>query len=469
VTMLASEESDAGSVTELIERIVGEPAERFTVIDPSDAEAWHAPFAGSSGDALLGVLARGDELGVNALSAFAIASGIHTRADCFYADEFRLMPGSGRPDAFFKPDFSPALLLSTNYIGRPIVLRPSLAAAAGVSAHSLTRDGFHDLALRCTEAAAETYHLSELLSRTDGGEAPNVDDGAALTEAMKRRGVAAAISPGIAPETWRVRRTAQRAGKVSIVIPTRGTKSYIETCVNSLRAMTAYRNYEIICIDNIPESEAACKSFVRQHADKIVEMAPPFNWSRFNNQTAQAAEGEFLLFLNDDVEVDDPGWLDAMLEAASWPGVGIVGARLLYPNRTVQHAGMFLGDGIGRHAFRHAAETDPGYFGLALTQREVIAVTGACLLVRRETFDQLGRFDEAHDVVNNDLDFCLRAHRAGLRTIYTPYATLIHHERSSRDHLPDNHDTVSFARDWRGKFASGDPFFNPRLSRYFDD
>jgi len=188
-----------------------------------------------------------------------------------------------------------------------------------------------------------------------------------------------------------------------------------------------------------------------------------------NNQAVELADGEFLLFLNDDIEIIESDWLDAMLEAVSWPGTVIAGARLLYPNRTIQHAGMFLGDGIGRHAFRHADATDPGYFGLASTQRETIAVTGACMLVRRAVFEQLGRFDEAHNVVNNDLDFCLRAHRAGLRTVYTPHATLIHHELSSRDHLPDDHDTAKFTREWRSQFAAGDPYFNPRLSRYSDD
>jgi hypothetical protein len=130
---------------------------------------------------------------------------------------------------------------------------------------------------------------------------------------------------------------------------------------------------------------------------------------------------------------------------------------------------MFLGDGMGRHAFRYAEETDPGYFGLALTQREVIAVTGACLLVRREIFERLGRFDEAHDVINNDLDFCLRAHRAGLRTIYTPHATLIHHELASRDHLPDDFDTTRFTVNGALCSPPAIPYFNPRLSRYADD
>ncbi len=404
------------------------------------------------------------------LAAFAVASGLHPRADCLYADEFSLSAGHTRPEAFHKPDFSPSLLLAANYIGRPLVARPAVLAATGVTAASLMRDGSYDLALRCTEAAAETWHVPELLSRTDGGAAAGRDDCAiALHAAMDRRGIAAEVSPGVAPATWRVRRTDSVAGKGSIIIPTCAAKGHIETCLKTLRAVTANQDFEIVCIDNIPDSEPTWKAFVREHADKIVEMPPPFNWSRFNNRAAAATDGEYLLFLNDDIEIIEPGWLDAMLEEAAWPGVGIVGARLLYPNRTVQHAGMFLGAGMGRHAFRHADAADPGYFGLALTRREVIAVTGACLLVRRDIFERLGRFDEAHDVINNDLDFCLRAHRAGLRTIYTPYATLIHHELSSRDHLPDVFDTTRFTGDWRALFAAGDPYFNPHLSRYSDD
>jgi len=469
VTVLASGRREARATKLSITRLAHDNAARFAVIDPSDA-AWNGPLAAQKTASLIAILAIGDELGRDALGAFAIASGIHASADCLYADEFRLAPGATRPEAFFKPDFSPALLLSANYIGRPLVVRPALLAATGATAGSLLRDGFHDLTLRCTEAAARTYHVTELLSRTDGGAAVDPDDGAAaLHAAMARRGVAAEVSPGIAPGTWRVRRSAPVTGKISIIIPTCAAKGYIETCLKTLRAVTAYENYEIVCIDNIPESEELWKDFIRGHADKVIEMPAPFNWSRFNNAAAAASDGEYLLFFNDDIEIEQPDWLDAMLETASWPDVGIVGARLLYPNRTVQHAGMFLGDGMGRHAFRHAEETDPGYFGLALSRREVIAVTGACLMVRRDVFERLGRFDEAHDVINNDLDFCLRAHRAGLRTVYTPHATLIHHELSSRDHLPDDFDTTRFVGEWRSQFAAGDPYFNPRLSRYSDD
>ncbi len=478
VTVLASGTEDAAAAHASIQQAARDQSSRFEVIDPSDTAAWNALLASeglasgaetSNGD-LIALLTAGDELGRDALGAFAIASGLHPGADCLYADEFRLAPGNTRPEAFFKPDLSPALLLSENYIGRPLVLRTALLAATGVTAQSLMRDGFHDLALRCAEAASETFHVTELLSRTDGGIVPNPDGSAAvLTEAMARRGIAAEIVPGVVPDTWRARRTTPVSGKVSVIVPTCAAKGYIETCLKTLRAVTEYKNYEIVCIDNIPDTEASWKTFVREHADQVVEMPAPFNWSRFNNAAVAATDGEYLLFLNDDIEITQPDWLDEMLEAAAWPGIGIVGARLLYPNRSVQHAGMFLGDGMGRHAFRHAGEADPGYFGLALRQREVIAVTGACLLVRRAIFEQLGRFDESHDVINNDLDFCLRAHRAGLRTIYTPHATLIHHELASRAHLSDDFDTTRFTGEWRSLFGAGDPYFNPRLSRYADD
>jgi ADP-heptose:LPS heptosyltransferase/GT2 family glycosyltransferase len=465
VTMLASGKAEVKALRASVKRLAGGESARFAVTSPPDADLARVADAD-----LVGILAIGDELGRDALGAFAVASGLHREADCFYADEFRRPPGADRPEAFFKPDFSPTLLLSMNYIGRPLVVRPALFAASGVTAASLMRDGFHDLTLRCTEAAAEVCHVTELLSRTDFGVSSGHGTPArALRDAMARRGVAAEVLADRVPETWHVRRTAPLSGKVSIIIPTCAAKGYIETCLKSLREVTKYKNIEIVCVDNIPKSQQKWKKFVRGHADRVVTMPTPFNWSRFNNEAAAIADGEYLLFLNDDIEIIEPGWLDEMLEAASWPGVGIVGARLLYPNRTVQHAGMFLGDGMGRHAFRHAEETDGGYFGLALTRREVIAVTGACLLVRRDIFEQLGRFDEAHDIINNDMDFCLRAHRAGVRAIYTPHATLIHHELASRGEMSDRFDTTRFTGEWRALFAAGDPYFNPRLSRHSDD
>src|SRR5690349_7528386 len=170
------------------------------------------------------------------------------------------------------------------------------------------------------------------------------------------------------------------------------------------------------------------KVWLRSHADVVVPMEEEvFNWPRFNNIGAARASGDYLLFLNDDTEALGPGWLDALIEHAQRPEVGVVGPQLLYPGGKVQHAGLFLTRlGCARHAFRFLAGDEAGYFGLALTQRNVIGVTGACMMMRAAVFAANGGFDEAHPIVNNDLDFCLRVHRNGLRIIYTPYSKLLH-------------------------------------------
>ena len=293
---------------------------------------------------------------------------------------------------------------------------------------------------------------------------------AALRGTLARREIEGIVLPSAVDGSWRVKRAPRHAGKVSIVIPTCAAHGYIETCLTTLRDRTSYADYEVVVIDNIPDTQMAWKVWLQKNADKVVDMPDAFNWSRFNNLAADVADGEYLLFLNDDIEFEQDDWLDVLLEHAQRADVGVVGARLLYPDRKVQHAGMFLSNnGIGRHAFRFAAEDEPGYFGLALTQRNVMAVTGACMLVRREVFHALGRFDEAHQIVNNDLDFCLRAHKAGLLTVFTPYATLIHHELASRDRLKDVFDLSHFNAHWKTLFAAGDPYFSPMLSRHADD
>jgi len=461
-------------------------AGRVTVIDASAADApLDVPFGSGAviddrsalgGPCLCGLLCPGDELGCDALIEIALAGGQSrvggaSGADFLYADEIRISPVSREPEAFCKPEFSPDLLLSTNYIGRPWFATPEVLARAEVTPRALLRDAEYDIVLRCTDQATAIRRLAKLLCRRGGEmlDSPNAAR-AALRRAAARRGIRAEVQETTVPGTFRFRRLKRASGKVSIIIPTCAAHGHIETCIRTLRDQTTYRNFEIICVDNIPARQVGRKRWLRGNADKIVAMPEVFNWSRFNNRAVEAADGEYLLFLNDDVEIIEAGWLDAMLEHVQRPEVGIVGAQLMYPGGKVQHAGMFLATtGTARHAFRFATMEEPGYFGLALTQRNVIAVTGACLLVRREVFDAVGRFDEAHEIINNDLDFCLRAHKAGLLTVYTPYARLIHHELASRDKMEDVFDIGHFARQWKTLFAAGDPYFSPLLSRHADD
>jgi len=410
-------------------------------------------------------LCPGDELGCDALAEIAVANGLYPGAGIFYADEDRISPATDAHEPFFKPDWSPDLLLATNYIGRPWFVTGELLARAGITPRLLLREGEFEAILRCTEAAAEIKHLPKLLCRRDPVSLDSEElEQAALARAGKRRKVGVTVLPGRVAGTYRLTSNAPVTGKVSIIIPTCFAKDYIKTCIQGLRKKTGYRNFEIICIDNTPKEMAEAKKWLRKNADKIVEIPTAFNWSHFNNRAAEQATGEYLLFLNDDIEIIQKDWLDLLLERIVRPGVGIVGPRLLYPDRTVQHAGLFLTSGAGaRHSFRYLSELDPGYFGLALTERNVIGVTGACLLIRRSLFQSLGGFDEAHEIINNDLDFCLRAHASGNRIVYVADAELIHHELASRAAMEDTYDSESFAKRWKGLYASGDPFFSPRL------
>ncbi len=415
----------------------------------------HAPFVLR--------LRAGDRLGADALLEFALEIATRPEEDFLYADDRRQGP-EGRLAAFFKPEWSPDLLLSTNYIGRAWCAALSLVERARMGADA----GDYDAVLRLSEQASEIGRAPFVAMEAGFSERPR-EQRSALRSAAVRRGWRAGVLATPAPDVWRLKRRVTTQGLVSIVVPTIASRGLIETCLASLRARTLYKNFEIVVLDNIADPASPWKERLRQTADCVVECDEPFNWSRFNNLCAGAALGEFLLFLNDDVEAIAPRWLHAMLEAAERPEVGVVGARLLYPDGRIQHAGMYLSPTGGRHAFRFAEADDTGPHGLAAATRNVAAVTGACMLVRRDVFDAVGGFDEAHSIVNNDLDFCLKVWRSGRRVVYTPHATLVHHEAASRAGLGEIYDEAAFAGTWRNTFALGDPFLNPRLSRDDDD
>ena len=424
--------------------------------------------------ALLCLLAPGDQLGEDALLELSVEGALRDRPDFLYSDERRLDPSDGTVRAFFKPDWSPDLLLSTNYIGRLWAATVDLLNRVGVQLGDLERHGEYDLALRLTERAERISHVAKVLCARGARSLDTpASERRALQRALLRRGVQGDILAGCLPGTFRVRRAPITAGLVSIIIPTIATRGLVKTAIDSIRERTRYHDFEIICLDNIPADDdpehCHWKQWLREHSDCVIEIAETFNWSRFNNIGVRSARGEFLLFLNDDVEVVDGGWLDGLLEHAQRPEIGAVGPQLLYPDGKVQHAGMFLSGRVGRHAFRFSPCDEPGPFGLALTQRNVISVTGACLMTRRTVFDGLGGFDEEHSVINNDLDFCLRARRAGHDVVYTPHVTLTHHEMVSRGELRDSYNAAHFDAVWQDLFLSGDPFFNPNLATDVDD
>jgi ADP-heptose:LPS heptosyltransferase/GT2 family glycosyltransferase len=477
VTLLAETSHDVARISEALARTHDDLSPRLRILAAPRPGSRPRRLADLT-DGFLIPLTPGDLLGEDALLELALEVARYASLDFLYSDERRTDPADGVEKAFFKPDFSPDLLLGTNYIGRLWAASSALLARIDLTESDLRDHGQYDAVLRLTERANQVGHVAKVLcSRAPGRAEPPGRERAALARAMLRRQIQGTLLPGPISGTWRLRRTippaVQAHGVVSIIIPTIAAAGHIRTAIESIRAHTAWPRYEIICIDNIPANGNATqrrwKRWIAANADRVVEIAEPFNWSRFNNRGAAAASGHFLLFLNDDIEVQNPTWLAGLVEHAQRPEIGVVGPQLLYPDLRVQHAGVFLARTAARHAFRFFARDEPGPFGLALIQREVISVTGAAMLMRRDVFDRLGGFNEAHAVVNNDLDFNLRARAAGFSVVYTPCVSLIHHEAASRAEMSDIFDLTAFSAAWGELFLKGDPFFSRHLSPDADD
>ena len=387
-----------------------------------------------------------------------------------YADEDTIAPGGGHTDPRLKPDLSPDFLLSSSYVGRPLAIgaevRDALRGLVGRGVAELE----HECALRACGAAGSVVHISEVLChRTGPGGDDAAPDGAAVRDELCRRGERAVVEPGVAGGTFAVRRRVRPGTSVSVLIPFRDEPRLLRACVESVAATTAHDEVEIVLIDNgstEPETQTLLERLARRPEVQIVTDHRPFNWARLNNAAARLAGREILVFLNNDIEALRAGWLTALCAHALRPDIGAVGARLLYPNRLIQHCGVVVGmGGAAGHPLVGLHEDSPGYLHMAVTTRECAAVTGACLTTRREVFEALGGFDEALGVDLNDIDYCLRAGRLGYRTIYEPRAELIHHESPSRGTAGGVDDIVGFLDRWTQYIAHGDPYFNPHLTR----
>lgn len=418
------------------------------------------------------MLNAGDRLGADALLEFATESALVTETEFIYGDERCFDPSSEKLQKWLKPDWSPDLLLSMNYVGRGWCASTGLIERVGLELDHLASVSDYDAALRLTEKASRVAHVPVVLcERSVAHPDSSGAQRAALEAAVARRGIAATVQPGRATDTWRVKRRIVAPGLVSIIMPTCAPRGLVEIAINSIRNKTSYKDYEIVCIDDIPEERKEWKPWIREHADRVIPAPGKYNWSLFNNAGVAASRGEYLLFMNDDIEVLEPEWIQALLEHAQRSEVGIVGTQLLYPDGKVQHGGIFIAGGgfHGRHSFRFAPGDEPGQFGMALAQRDAFAVTGACVLVRRSVYDDVGGFDESHDVVNNDVDFCLRVRKKGYNIVYTPFTALTHHELAGRGKLPESYDESKFRDDWAAVVAKGDPYFNPGLAQDIDE
>ena len=257
---------------------------------------------------------------------------------------------------------------------------------------------------------------------------------------------------------------------MSIVIPFRDEPRLLRTCVDSIGATTRlHASVELVLIDNgssDPETLTLVERLGARPDVRVLRDPRPFNWAALNNAGASEARGDLLLFLNNDIEAHRSGWLTALCAQALREDVGAAGARLLYPDRRVQHCGLVVGlTGAAGHVLGGLPEDAAGYLRMATTARECSAVTGACLATRRSVFEVLDGFDESLGVDLNDVDYCLRAAALGLRTVYEPAAELIHHESPSRGTAGGVGDVLEFVERWKGYIADGDRYYNPHLTR----
>jgi GT2 family glycosyltransferase len=263
-----------------------------------------------------------------------------------------------------------------------------------------------------------------------------------------------------------VRRAIRGRPAVSVIIPFRDEARLLERCLRSIHEFAGYEPWEALLVDNgswEPETKAVLRHLAGDAKCRLLSYPGAFNWSAINNQAVRQSRGDLLLFLNNDIESFERGWLAAMVEHAARAEIGAVGARLLYPNGMVQHAGVMLHpEGFARHPFRFLPGEAPGYFGMAKLIRNCTAVTGACMMVRRGVFEELGGFDESLPVDFNDVDFCLRALERGYRIVYTPYAALTHHESLTRGLSCEPSHADAMRRRWAGRIES-ERYVSPNL------
>lgn len=420
-------------------------------------------------------------------------------ADYVYTDEATFLGNSKSTilSFHFKPDFAYDNLLANNYICHFSVFKASLIDKVGMFRHKYDGSQDHDIILRLTNAAKNVVHIPKLLyfwrshsnsvamdinSKTYAIEAGR----AAVHDFLESKGIDAVVESSPAfPTIYRITYKIEGEPKVSIIIPNKDNCKVFKACIDSVLTKTTYKNYEVIIIDN-QSSQSEILDYYRQLKQnsnvKIYSYDKPFNFSAINNYAATKADGDYLLLLNNDTEVITEGWIQEMLMFAQRADVGAVGAKLLYPNKTVQHGGIILGlgkNGIADCAHRGIQDGVVGYMGKLYYAQNVTAVTAACLMVKRSEYLAVGGFDEKLAVSYNDVDFCLKLRKKGLLNVFNPFCTLYHYESLSRG--PDKkaknekrfgNEMLYFKDKWKNELEKGDPYYNPNFSLkssyYFD-
>ena len=442
----------------------------------------------ASGDFL--VLADHDDtLPEHALFEVVAAINDHPGCEVIYSDEDKLdMDGGALFDPHFKPDFNQDLLTSVNYICHLFVVKKELLDRVGGFRQEFDGAQDYDFIFRCTEEAQEIHHIPKVLyhwrchqNSTASNPASKLYAFEAGSRAImahyERLGIPVQkVEKGVDYGIYHTTFAIQGQPLVSVVIPNKDHHQDLDLCIRSILARATYRNLEFVVVENNSTNPATFAYYEQIQKEfsqvQVVTWKREFNYSAINNFGAGFATGEYLLFLNNDTEIIAPAMFEEMLGFCQREDVGSVGARLLYQDATIQHAGVVVGfGGIAGHTFIGLHEAENSYFHRAMCAQNYSAVTAACMMTKTSVFHAVGGFTEELAVAFNDIDYCMKVRASGKLVVYAPYAVMYHYESKSRglEDTPEkvarfNREIAIFARRWPEILQNGDPYYNPNLT-----
>lgn len=434
----------------------------------------------------IGLLDHDDVLAENALYEVVKELNKAVDTDVIYTDEDKV---STAMDEYFspnfKPDFNLDMLRSNNYFCHFFVAKKELIETVGGFRGEYNGAQDYDLFLRCIEKAERIAHIPKILYHWRVHQESTADNPLskmyaydagqkAIEQHLKRCGVTAEVSKTENLGFYRVKYQQEGSPLVSILIPNKDQKDTLDQCLKSIEARTDYENYEIIIIENNSTEQETFEYYkqIKNPKIRVIEWKDEFNYSAINNFGVRHAKGEYLLFLNNDIEVINSDWLGEMLSNCQREEVGAVGAKLYYPDNTVQHAGVIVGiGGVAGSVFVGLKRGYTGYMHRASIQQNLSAVTAACMMVKKSVFEEVGGFEEKLKVAFNDIDFCLKIREKGYLIVYDPYVELYHYESKTRgaedttEKIRRFQSEIEYMRShWNSILKNGDPAYNPNLS-----
>ena len=451
------------------------------------AQNTNAGIEASTGE-FIAFLDHDDFLEPDALFCYVDALNKDKTIDVFYSDEDKTDEYAAHYFyPHFKSDFNIDLLHANNYMCHFLAVRKSLVDTVGGLNEKFDGAQDYDFVLRLTENTKKIYHCPRILyhwrcsnqstAASQGNKMYAIHAGkAALNAHYKRIGWTARAQEGAVDGWYQTKFTLKEEPLVSILIPNKDHTDDLDVCLNSFFERADYQNYEFIIIENnsvLPETFAYYEKIEKEHDNvKVVYWEAGFNYSAINNFGFKFAKGDYIMLLNNDVELITPDIFQSMLGFCMRPEVGIVGAKLLYNDHTVQHAGVLVGaGGLADHVFKGIHEDDPGYMGRAISSQDVSAVTAACLLVKRSVYEEVGGLEEEFQVAFNDVDFCLKVRKAGYLIVYDADVKLFHYESKSRGMEDTTDRFIRFGNEmmllnskWDILSTFVDPYYNPNLS-----